>query len=77
MRTDIRLLRLDKFGLAGDAPAGVVTPDALLSTRRRRWPASVTAIDSRPHSARAGRELGQAGRVLRQPRRSWSRNMAN
>lgn len=50
MRTDIRLFRLDKFAVPPESPAGNV-PEGLL-TRGVELGGQVTALDSRPHTAR-------------------------
>ncbi len=60
MRTDIRLFRLDKFGVPGDAMPG--TPvDAGLLTQGVELGGQVTALDSRPHGARLGEKWVRQG----------------
>ncbi|HEX4129705.1 MAG TPA: Fe-S cluster assembly protein SufD [Pirellulales bacterium] len=47
MRTDIRLLRFDKFGLPGELPAGATPPEALL-THGVELAGRTTTLNSRP-----------------------------
>lgn len=60
MRTDIRLLRLDKFNVPGEAASGVDIPAGLL-TQGVNLGGQVTAVDSRPHSARLDGKWSRQG----------------
>jgi len=50
MRTDIRLFRLDQFGLLPEGPAAAKLPDGLL-THQVELGGQTAALDSHPHSA--------------------------
>jgi Fe-S cluster assembly protein SufD len=60
MRTDIRLLRLDKFSLSGEAATPADVPAGLL-THGVHLGGQVTAIDSRPHAARLDEKWARQG----------------
>jgi Fe-S cluster assembly protein SufD len=61
MRTDIRLFRLDKFSLPGDAAAAADdVPEGLL-TRGVELGGQATALDSRPHGARLKEKWARLG----------------
>lgn len=60
MRTDIRLLRLDKFALPGEAASSSSVPEGLL-THGVRLGGQLTAVDSRPHAARLDESLSRQG----------------
>jgi Fe-S cluster assembly protein SufD len=62
MRTDIRLLRLDKFSFAGEPQAAAV-PDGLL-TRGVELGGQTVAVDSRPHAARLAEKWTRQGVLL-------------
>lgn len=61
MRTDIRTLRLEKFGFPSDAaPAASAAPDGLL-THGVELGGQTIAIDSRPHTARLNEKWAAKG----------------
>ena len=60
MRTDIRLLRLDKFGLPGESAAGAAVPSGLL-TRGVKLGGNVIAKDSSPLSANLDEKWARRG----------------
>lgn len=60
MRTDIRLFRLDKFGLPLESSATVAAPDGLL-THGVELGGQVTALDSRPQAARLNDKWARRG----------------
>jgi Fe-S cluster assembly protein SufD len=60
MRTDIRLLRLDKFGFPAE-PAKGVTPHEGLLTQGVRLGGQVTSVNSHPHSARLDEKWSRQG----------------
>ncbi len=60
MRTDIRLFRLDKFGLPGESSSAHAPGPGLL-TRGVELGGHVTAIDSRPHSAELAKKWAARG----------------
>lgn len=60
MRTDIRLLRLEKFSLPGEMTSSAPVPRGLL-THGIELAGQVTALDSRPHSARLNDEWARRG----------------
>src|SRR5476651_2233020 len=60
MRTDIRLLKLDRFGFPAERAAGATLPEGLL-THRVELGGQVTAWDSQPHSARLNEKWAHRG----------------
>lgn len=60
MRTDIRLLRLDKFNLPSDSASVSDVPTGLL-THGVNLGGQVTAVDSRPHLARLDEKWSRQG----------------
>ncbi len=60
MRTDIRLLRLDKFGLPGDAPGDATVPPGLL-THGVELGGHTVALDSRPQAAQLADKWAKRG----------------
>jgi Fe-S cluster assembly protein SufD len=63
MRTDIRLFRLDKFGLPGEATADAAVPAGLL-THGLQMGGQVTALDSRPHRSYLSEKWARRGVLL-------------
>ncbi len=63
MRTDIRLFRLDRFGLLPEPPSGAALPDGLL-THGVELAGHTTALDSHPVSARLDESLARLGVVF-------------
>ncbi|MEX0979064.1 MAG: Fe-S cluster assembly protein SufD [Pirellulales bacterium] len=63
MRTDIRLLRLDKFGFPGEVEAGAAVPSGLL-THGVKLGGQVTALDSRPQRANLDEKWARRGVLL-------------
>jgi Fe-S cluster assembly protein SufD len=60
MRTDIRLLRLEKFGFPGEPASAVAAPAGLL-THGITLGGEVTAVDSRPQSATLNEKWSRQG----------------
>ncbi len=61
MRTDIRLFRLDKFGFPSDSVSSDAALPASLLTAGVELGGQVTALDSRPHSARLHEKWARQG----------------
>ena len=63
MRTDIRLLRLSRFGLPGDLASGLKLPPALL-TAGVELAGQVSTLNSRPVEARLDADVARQGVVF-------------
>ncbi len=63
MRTDIRLFRLDRFGMLPEPPTGAGMPDGLL-THGVELAGHTAALDSHPLSARLDESLARLGVIF-------------
>ena len=71
MRTDIRLFRLDKFGLPADAVAAARAARRPADAKASNWAGRSRPLDSRPHAAQPRCRSGRAAACCSAASTSW------